>query len=815
MNLTLFYFSTSILSASPLLAPQSTHFHFSSFKANKIHLTSFFQNFLCSYSKIHASISNSMFIRFLNPPFRIENEIQAQCIQYKNFNETQKFSSTDLCIYSCHFYDCKNSGEYARGGAIRFVCENSSLTIHAATFSDCTSQGCGGAIFACGEEEYSFNSDNGLMTHVNMELFNSHYCCYSGCSAQIYDTSNYDSYRYSGYGSAILVASDNMELNYSAANECPRLNSDPAYGAQFDLKTADVKSCFINATSGDSICCAAIEYRNAASGFFSYQTIVNQVGAFTTSFNSLESPVNISSCNLVNNTLRYISHVGHCSLIYVMFKDVIISNFVVLLSNIDPSITDSNIPAYFAARNNDDITVTVENCQIDLSMVMSKYFSGVVTKSVTITDDPKTHNLKQLHLGDCLGVVVPPSLFETSFFTNSRFFSQSSQFSESGHFTQSKKFSESIQFSESNQFSDTDHFTYSNFFSVSDEFKPTGSFSGSPHFSKSLMFSHSHEFSGSDHFTKSIQFSESSEFSVTENFSQSGSFSASDGFSSSLAFSESPEFSGLGKLTASRSFSGSDKFTKSGIFSLSSKFTKSGIFSRSSKFTKSSHFSESKEFTEKSHFSGSHQSNPFSKSGIFSESPDFTKSDFFSNSDEFTLTNHFSPSHQFTESEKFSQSDEFSHSNFFSDTNKFTSTEPFTFAETFTKTAIFTQSKPFSKSSEFSMSPDFSETSEFTPSIIYPWIIISNPDDQKDKGVNGRLIGGVVGGAAGAGIAASVTFYFVKRKKMNRIEISISEASTASSNEIVMQNPIYGMNIEDDPFQNDFAEHLASLDANL
>ena len=86
---------------------------------------------------------------------------------------------------------------------------------------------------------------------------------------------------------------------------------------------------------------------------------------------------------------------------------------------------------------------------------------------------------------------------------------------------------------------------------------------------------------------------------------------------------------------------------------------------------------------------------------------------------------------------------------------------------------------------------------------------------RKDKDSNAPLIGGIIGGVVGAAAISGGAVFLVKWRKSSQIEFDIQEASNASSSEVVIQNPLYRQNMEDDPFQNDFAEHLASLDTVL
>lgn len=483
MNLTLYSLTTSSLLNSPMIFIPSMHLQLKKFRFSNIKLNFFFSNFFSANSNVHSTISKCLFINFLKPPISIESCIKSKCISFENFFETQGYSNTELCIDSCNFMNCKNLGHYAKGGAIFFMKLNSKLKVHGCIFKECICNGDGGAIFAAAKVGDTNFQGSGSTSHENMESFYSHYCCYSECSAKIVESSKQE---FSGYGSALFVASNSIELNYSSSVDCPSI-SESSFGAQFDMQTTNVKSCFINATKGNSVCCSAIEYRNAKKGFFSYQTIANQIGGFISSFTKLEGAVNISCCNLVNNTVRYTNIVPTCSIIHVRLKSVTISDFVVIGTAFD-GFNGLNQPL-FASKGrdeSDEFFITVIGCHIESSFNNQIFFQDITTISNFFNEEGQifqTKTIPQLNLGDCQGTVKPPPIATTS------------------------QFSESFKFSESNGFSDTQYFSYNS---------PSQSifFSNSHHFSASVAFSYSLEFTNSESESKSCHFTNSDRKSV-------------------------------------------------------------------------------------------------------------------------------------------------------------------------------------------------------------------------------------------------------------------------------------------------------------
>lgn len=232
---------------------------------------------------------------------------------HHTFTQTQKWmNDAELYVISCTFENCKAEDD-KRGGAIYFVKKSSTLTVHGCIFNNCTAKD-GGGIFACSKELQTNSMDDDAnkdqMTHERMTRFNSQYCCYSFCTAITADSDDINTRKVKGYGSAVLVSATDINLNYSSTFQCPsedyypESNRAPSYGAQFDLKTTNIDSCNINATSGYSTACSAIEYREANTGTFQFQTVVDQKGGFMTSFTKLVGEVKISECNFVNNTVK-------------------------------------------------------------------------------------------------------------------------------------------------------------------------------------------------------------------------------------------------------------------------------------------------------------------------------------------------------------------------------------------------------------------------------------------------------------------------------------------------------------------------------
>ena len=93
-----------------------------------------------------------------------------------------------------------------------------------------------------------------------------------------------------------------------------------------------MSSQFINTTGGKAVYCGSMEYRNAKSGFFQFQTIVEMKCKYTISFTSVEiEGMKIISCNLVKNNISKVDGEDAKSnppaLIFVIKNNVSIENF--------------------------------------------------------------------------------------------------------------------------------------------------------------------------------------------------------------------------------------------------------------------------------------------------------------------------------------------------------------------------------------------------------------------------------------------------------------------------------------------------------
>lgn len=441
------------------------------------------------------------------------------------FNQRQVWTqNTELFVISCTFDSCSaTNGEL--GGAIHFVKQSSTLTIHGTIFNKREAAD-GGGIFACAEKKETNGESDGtkdIMTHTPMTRFNSQYCCYSFCTAII----NSQNEKTAGYGSAVLVSATDINLNYSSTFQCPSKNkyledgSAPSYGAQFDLKTTNIDSCNINATSGYSRACSAIEYRDATTGTFQFQTVVDQKGGFITSFTRLQGDVQISECNFINNTVKFKDfNPTLCAVIHVRMKTVTIENFCffdITFEGFEDRLGDRRI----ASKGNDKdyvFSVIVNNCQFDnkLKNDQQTLFNGLTTSDNSFPEEMKTKEINQLKLGYCEGEQKPPPTFETSYF------SKSEDFSKSDEFTKSDLFSYSSQFSPSRRFTDSDDFLRTMRFTASKSFTPSNKFTGSKGFSPSTAFTFSKVFSNSLDFTASFNFTASLNFKEPANPNQGG-----------------------------------------------------------------------------------------------------------------------------------------------------------------------------------------------------------------------------------------------------------------------------------------------------
>ena len=628
MNLSISVLSVSFLLSSPFIVPSCSIMNPMQYHFSKISVHSSFSSFFYSkVNKINAFYIHSRFTNLLNSPIIMcqsvhiddvfkKNEYIKEKMDYSKDSSTALYYCNALTIVECIFNNIEPSNKHFRGGAIRFKNEQGNCTIYGTIFNNCSTKGDGGAIFVCGKE---YNSGDN-MTHLMANYFNSSYCCYSKCSAKITNVENSKS----GYGSAMLISAKNIDLYYSSSNECPKGVDEQVYGAQFDLQSNVVKSSFINATSGNSKYCAAIEYRRASSGIFEFQTIVNQKGSFITSFTSVQLNVVISKSNFVNETIiepEDASVLG--GVIHIREFNINASDLCFLNINFNGT---SDKMKFVSFNNGANSNCFLIGCTFDADY--SEYINGLNIEDKKNYDDfYSTHTIDQLFLGACEGAKIVPPTYLTEYFSQSKVFSKSSVFSDSSDFTKSSIFPDSSDFTKSSIFSDSSDFTKSSIFSDSSDFTKSSFFSGSSDFTKSSIFPDSSDFTKSSFFSGSSDFPKSSIFFGSMNFTGSFNFSKSSIFSKTLGFSGSPDFS------------------------KSSYFSNSMIFSNSNSFTKSCDFSCSSSFTTQSN-QCSH-SNLFSKSESFSQTFFFSNSEFHSKLETFTKPNTIISSNIFTVSAEF------------------------------------------------------------------------------------------------------------------------------------------------------------------
>ena len=404
----------------------------------------------------------------------------------------------------------------------------------------------------------------------------------------------------------------------------------------------------------------------------------------------------------------------------------------------------------------------------------------------------------------------------TKLFSSSQKFSESTKFTSSGHFTFSSDFTKSDRFTNTKQFSSSFYFTNSGEFSGTGAFSETIDFTKSELFTKSADFTPSHNFTASHFFNATETFTPSNVFSLSGQFSDSFDFSESAFFSLSRYFSYSSFFSETQNFSYSEYFSGSQNFSVSSLFTFSNEFSNSGGFSSSKKFTPSndfnathtfspsnpftasSPFNESSHFTCSSHFTGS---NHFSGTTAFTDSLHFTFSKWFTKSSEFSKTKEFTPSNHFDATHKFTASSKFTHSSFFTDSGVFTA------SNAFTKSAVFLSSGKFTSSSPFSQTQIFTFSDGFTPSktIKDKVVIVVNQEKGRNKAA---LIGGIVAAVVSAlaiGIAI-IAFIIIRHRRHEVSSDMFEELNTIdnTSSTITYNNVLHGLDMEDDPFEDDF-----------
>ncbi|KAK8897959.1 hypothetical protein M9Y10_000203 [Tritrichomonas musculus] len=123
----------------------------------------------------------------------------------------------------------------------------------------------------------------------------------------------------------------------------------------------------------------------------------------------------------------------------------------------------------------------------------------------------------------------------------------------------------------------------------------------------------------------------------------------------------------------------------------------------------------------------------------------------------------------------------------------------FTNSKAFTNSDVFTQltfSEEFSSSLSFTSSNRFSHSNAFSASSIDVKIGVDDTDNESK--VNVGMIAGIVSGVA----AAVAAFFLIKKKGVGApAEIETIANSQGQRNN---ENPLYDVEAQDDPFEDDF-----------
>ena len=385
MNITLYALFTSYLSTSPMiLLPQS--FEKQSIRVDKSFAHNCFTSFLYTHTNnLNALIYQTIFNSFLQSTLSFRSQADTSGCEKEivkvNYNQEQltfkSCQTKEVKVVDCTF-EGSNVGNM-QGAGIYYNLDGGSLTVHGTIFNHCSAFS-GAAIYA-------------IASNV-MTDFNSHYCCYFECSAS---TNN------GGLGSAGHIAANDIQINYSTILTCK------GYGAQMDLDSQhSIATSSINVTSCESTYCASLEYRNAQTGYFQYQTICKNKGIFITSFSGLKHDVEISNCNFVTATVIATPSGDSTSVSSVIHQ----RTHAVNLHRFFFYDIDLQAPNAKLISLHNDVTTTpqVYDSYVDLA---NCDLSNVETHNVVILADGKlpTHTIRQLSLGECKADViktVPP-----------------------------------------------------------------------------------------------------------------------------------------------------------------------------------------------------------------------------------------------------------------------------------------------------------------------------------------------------------------------------------------------------------------------
>lgn len=480
--------------------------------------------------------------------FQKNNWIRGQTITNTSFpssfaNKNSFFMGDcgDLTITECIFYCCYTSIDYGGGLLVEQYCV---VILHNCIFDQCHSRrhGCGAVITKLFVVDANNEPHNELSKRSDIQ-----YTCFSGCYSN----------NENGIGSALILGVEDATLFYTSAVDCPKEGTLKPYGAQFDIQAHTISSQYINSTGGNAIYTGALEYRNAAAGFFRFHTISQANCRYSIAFIHIDiNSLKISSSNFVKNSVLSDVEYSCPSLIFVRKKDALIQNCYFIDNNY-------GINGKFVEKENEDnIHISLVDCYADTNDSIRWNFDYIMTSNCNFNDlNVNTYPLRFVKLGNCEGEVPPGPIIITDFFTPSSCFSQSQDFIASSDFTNSQEFSKSSYFSKSSPF------TKSNNFNQTNTFTPSKTLTNSQFFSKSDEFSHSNYFSHSLQFSKSNVFSCSAAFSESQNFLATEAFNSTIQFSPSLIFSKSTDFTpSLDKYLVKSPFLSSSHFSTSKDF---------------------------------------------------------------------------------------------------------------------------------------------------------------------------------------------------------------------------------------------------------
>lgn len=536
-----------ILSTSPFFTINQNNYRKFSLISNS-HFSHSFTSVLYSNTNYHSTtLNNNIFKHILDSAIHFSSEYCGDnsqcCVSYKyDFKVGQSItwdfrsnlfpgnlagsSGTDrhaiflggcgdIVITKSSFVECYTQTKSGGGLLIEQYCK---VVLHNTVFDNCHSKMLGSA----GAIAQQILVENDYPCHKLTHKLDIQYTCFQSC--------------YSlepGFGAALILGSKDVKFFYASTVDCPKHDAQnkQSFGAQFDILADSISSQYVNATGGNSIYCGAMEYRNATSGFFRYQTITKMNCKYAISFTAVDiNNLTITTCNIFENSVHKAYNYDNegsnpPALVFVQKKDLLVEDFY-----FSKNVLSDN--AKLTSKENvDEITIILRGCYADTGNSQDWSNSYVKTENCHFSNNPiETCSILQLNLGSCQGQITPGQLIITSLFTESKEFSKSSYFSNSLQFTKTDMFSQSNKFTSSRSFTpsyepgQTHRFTPSNSFTPSQNFSKSSVFTTSAIFSESSDFTKSVYFSNSDHFTKSFDFTKSLNFTKSFEFSDSSTF---------------------------------------------------------------------------------------------------------------------------------------------------------------------------------------------------------------------------------------------------------------------------------------------------